>query len=144
MKKEQLSFSDVEQLLMELARHDLQAAARDEAQTELMRGAARGEIRRVFLHRRCLRLAGSVATIVALGGSLTWLLPEGMQQAVRPENLATALPGKNSKLARSARESVYAPAPQERIQAEAPAISYSATLRGKDESCDIVIYAVPL
>ncbi len=140
MNKQELSFSDVEQLLSELAQHDLLSAAQDEAQTELMREAARGEIRRVFFHRRCWRVAGSSAMLVALGGAATLFLPEHGVGSAPAQTLATSLSRKSKAVLLPQAEEEAAPAPF----ADKPAISYSATLGGQDTACEVVIYSVPL
>ncbi len=149
MNKNPLSFSDVEQLLTEMAQHDRLAAARDEAQTQLMCAAARGEIRRVFFRRRCRRVAGSAASVAALGGALAFLLPDFAEPQTPAPALAVDTGAKNKKYTFSP-----APAPAMVEEAvfqscsgpvrEAPTISYSATLGGQDHACDVVIYSVPL
>ncbi len=136
MKKDQLSFSDVERLLSELAQHDRALAAQEDAQTELMRKAASGEIRRVFFRRRCLRVAGSTAMLVLLGGGISLLYPEWRTEAPA---LATSLNTKH-KLA-------PAPCVQALNKCETapnPPISYTTTIGGKENACEVFIYAVPL
>ncbi len=100
-----------------------------------MRGAARREIRRVFLRRRCLRLAGSAAMLALLGGSFALLQPEERRETPA---MATALPGVKEKVSRRAVSRHAAP--------EAPPIpiSYSTTIGGPEQACEVVIYAVPL
>ncbi len=131
MDKDQLSFSDVERLLSEMAQQDRSLAAHDDAQTELMRGIARQEIRRVFFRRRCLRVSGSVAMLILLGGGVSLLLPE---LAADAGSLATALSAKRKA----------GPVPQLREQASPPPIGYTTTMGGKEHACEVVIYAVPL
>ncbi len=147
MKKDQLSFCDVEQLLSELARHDLQAAAQEDAQTELMRGAARREIRRVFFRRRCLRAAGHMAALAGLGTSFYLLQPElGTNKP-----LAT-LESEYDAATTGMGEAAPAPAPSAATSlATAPALrpkkSISQPACGFDcgsEPCEVVIYSVPL
>ncbi len=138
MNKDKLSFADVEQLLTELARHDqLAACAQDEAQTELMRGAACREIRRVFFRRRCLRLAGSTAMLAGLALACVHLMPEtGMETS-----LATVPVPKPFSYADNSR-SVVKPE-SEAIPQVVPA-PRQPTYEGGTEGCQIVIYSVPL
>ncbi len=139
MKKDQLSYADVEQLLTELAQHDQRAAAQDEAQTELMRGAARGEIRRVFRRRRCLRLAGEMAVVTALGSTLYLLYPEVSSEAA----LAEGKSGVPQDVAPAPSAAVaFSPALHKKKANAAPSagISYESHTAG----CELVIYSVPL
>ncbi len=71
MDKEKLSFADMERLLGALAEQD-------RAAVEHMRDAARGEIRRCFRRRRCLRVAGWLALLSLLALPLA-LLPGGQR-----------------------------------------------------------------
>ncbi len=136
MKKDPLSFADVEQLLTELARHDLQQA-QDEAQTALMRGAACGEIRRVFRRRRIRRIVGEVAAVAALGSTLYFMKPE---EAAAPP-LAKAVPAPLHTSASAATAVTSAPHLKEALKpAATPPISYES----RSEGCELVIYSVPL
>ncbi len=132
MMKDQPSFSDVEQLLAELAQQDCRVSAQDDAQTELMRAAARAEIRRVFRRRRYLRLAGSTAMLLLLGGGASLLLPEPGAEA---PTLATALPATHKSLPANL---------QEGHESLLPTVSYTATISQQGDTCDVVIYSVPL
>ncbi len=138
MNKDNLSFADVEQLLTELAQHDLRAAARDDAQTELMRSAARREIHRVFFRRRCRRVAGSIALLAGLGGAVQLLLPEQVAQAPLP---AASLPMRE-KLAPSLARA--AQAKKSTVPAPAPSVPYHEPFECSTEACEVVIYSVPL
>ncbi len=153
MNKERLSFGDVEQLLSELAQHDLQAAAQEEAQTELMLGAARGEIRRVFRRRRYLRFSGSAALLTLLGLSFTLLQPEegtpsGIVSAPENTHKTPAVIVRDDSASNVAsfstdfRKETSAHFPPD--FRSSPSISYSSTNSAQGEVCDVVIYAVPL
>ncbi len=90
MNKDDLSFADVERLFEELAEFDRQAAL-DDAQTELMRAAARQEFRRIIIRRRCFRMAGGVAALAIMGGSLS-LLTDGADEPAHELAVASAPP----------------------------------------------------
>ncbi len=90
MNKDDLSFADVERLFEELAEFDRQAAL-DDARTELMRAAARQEFRRLILRRRCFRIAGGVAALAIMGGSLP-LLIDGADEPAHELAVAPAPP----------------------------------------------------
>ncbi len=148
MKKEKPSFAEVEQLLSDLAQQDQLSAVQEEAQTELMRGAARGEIRRVFRHRRYLRLARDMAAMLALGGALFLLLPEKGAETqmaaatpVKPQDVRRAV------ATRKAAGPSYSIAPAAALRS--PLMPEEASPSGSafdcgSESCEVVIYSVPL
>ncbi len=121
MKQHDLSTADVERLLGELAQ--------DDAQTELMRRAAHGEIRRVFRRRRLRRVAGELALVACLGSSFFLLRPEkGSTQAgaASPQTaVAAATPVLHKKKAEAT---------------PAAACGYDC----HSETAEAVIYAVPL
>ncbi len=118
MKQHDLSTADVERLLGELAQ--------DDAQTELMRRAAHGEIRRVFRRRRLRRVAGELALVALLGSSFYLLRPEeGSTQAASPQASVAAAPILHKKKSDAA-----PPA----------ACGYDC----HSETAEAVIYAVPL
>ncbi len=126
-EKKQLRFDDVEQLLGALAQED--------AQTELMRGAARAEIRRVFVRRRCWRVAAQAAVLSMLGASLYLLNPE-TEPAVE---LAEAKPAPRHQVPAAA----VAASPSLHKKQQAPAagvISYES----RENGCELVLYSVPL
>ncbi len=145
MNKHEMSNSDVEQLLAGLAQHDRQLAAEDAAQTELMCAAARGEIRRVFRRRRCLRTAGYAVSLLALGGAMCILQPELRDGGAQSISLAVRNATSRVKPQEGGAVADASPTPVSSISPlKAPAISYSATLGGHDQACEVVIYSVPL
>ncbi len=137
MNKDKLSFADVEQLLSELAEHDqLAASTQDVVQTELMRGAVRREIRRVFFRRRCLCMAGSMAMLAGLGLACFHLMPEeGMETS-----LATAPVANKLSYAVQSRSVACVTAPCPQVAPAPRPVSYE----GGTEGCHVVIYSVPL
>ncbi len=130
-EKEQLCFNDVEQLLGALAQED--------AQTELMRGAARAEIRRVFRRRRCLRVAGEVGVLALLCGSASLLLPNARTEAPLAQDIAEAK-------AKQPHGPAVAAAPIMRSRKAASKASCDAAepFDCHTETCEVVIYSVPL
>ncbi len=140
MKKEQPSYDEVEQLLTELAQHDRRVSALDEAQTELMRGAARGEIRRVFRRRRYQRLAGEMAVVTVIGSALYLLRPDVGNKAALAE-----VEGSAPHTVAPAPTTAVAASPSLRKTRVTPAVpSPGVSYENHAPGCELVIYSVPL